>query len=161
LGPLSKSNGSRSAPAVDAIDDIRGLAHHASRGERDCVSGDKSVAFYVPLLEYPQDRGKLAGKGAGAGSPRASFGKATSPTLRPRRAGFIWPLPSMAIRAAASLTRRVICGREQRSSLPSVLNQKAAPLETCILFGQLSRCPLFWRPFLLSMTRESRTFRVL
>ena len=35
---------------------------------------------------------------------RASSGKATSPPSRPRKAGFIWPLPSMAVRAAASLT---------------------------------------------------------
>ena len=35
---------------------------------------------------------------------RASSGKAISPTSRPRRAGFIWPLPWIAVRAAASLT---------------------------------------------------------
>ena len=35
---------------------------------------------------------------------RASSGKATSPTSRPSRVGFIWPLLSMAVRAAASLT---------------------------------------------------------
>ena len=31
-----------------------GLTSRASRVERDCVSRDNSVAFYIPLLEYPQ-----------------------------------------------------------------------------------------------------------
>jgi hypothetical protein len=36
------------------FDKVRNLTPHASRVNGIVVSGDDSVAFYVPLLEYPQ-----------------------------------------------------------------------------------------------------------
>jgi hypothetical protein len=38
----------------DAIDNVMGLTPHASRVNGTCVSGDNSVAFYVPLLNMPK-----------------------------------------------------------------------------------------------------------
>jgi hypothetical protein len=58
LGVASPATEARRLPSrsgvMDATDDIKGLTPHAVSCERDCVGGDNPVAFYVPLLEYPQ-----------------------------------------------------------------------------------------------------------
>ena len=92
--------------------DLRELGHRCGKNrvarlmrEAACAPGRSAVSGLAPLTAAIVTRSRKTGwQSCRRRIARASSGKATSPTLRPRKAGFIWPLPSMAVRAAASLT---------------------------------------------------------